>query len=212
MASNLLRNLDRVAGVAGNVFLGERERRQALLEQHLQRSQERYLENQRAENTLKTRLSVQAVADKGAGERTERTQQGQTIRERMGIEAGKYDKSRFSYLSRSLKLDPKYTAMLDVGETLYKENLDPLASPTSYMLTSADRERFHTGALLGKSMMTTALQEVYPLLYEKMMKRFRLGLPANKPKPNPGFTPKPGASTNADIETDNKDPFGIGLD
>jgi len=47
MASNLLRNLDRVAGVTGNVFLGERERRQALLEAHLKRSHEQGMQQQR---------------------------------------------------------------------------------------------------------------------------------------------------------------------
>ena len=168
--ADILRNLDRLAGSAGRVIFGERARREALLQGHLQRSQARSMQRQKAQDELLSRLKVQALGDRNAFERVERQQEGLTKRTEMEIAAGKYDKSRFSYLSRTLKLDPKIQAMLDVGETMYKENLDPLASSTSFMLTKEDRRKFHEGALLGRTMMTEAIQYAMPKLYEKIIK------------------------------------------
>lgn len=72
MASQLFRNLDRLAGTAGNVLYGENVRQDQLLQSHLGRSQERYLQGQKqtemrklqqarldsAQNLLNQRLGV----------------------------------------------------------------------------------------------------------------------------------------------------------
>ena len=47
MASQLFRNLDRLAGTAGNVLYGENARQDQLLQDHLGRSQQRYLQGQK---------------------------------------------------------------------------------------------------------------------------------------------------------------------
>ena len=44
---NIFRNLDRVAGVAGGVFAGENDRQDQLLQDHLGRSQQRFIQSQR---------------------------------------------------------------------------------------------------------------------------------------------------------------------
>ena len=135
----ILRNLDRLAGVMGNVLVGEQARKQALLQAHLERSQQRFLEERRAQNQRETRMKVQEVADKAALERERYTQTGRKEIERMGIEAGKYDKSKWAYLSRSLKLDPKFAALYDFSESRLKE-LDDILSGNAAMFLTPQQE------------------------------------------------------------------------
>ena len=103
MASNLLRNLDRVAGVAGNVFLGENERRQALLQEHLQRSQKQGIEQQGQDarsDLLRQRLMFEKrdtdikLAEQRRQFDKEFEYQKKLDQDRMGLTAKKFEESK----------------------------------------------------------------------------------------------------------------------
>ena len=70
MASQLFRNLDRLAGVAGATITGERARRDMLTERDLGRSQQSYLQGQR----LDTQRQLQRDRQRGIEDRFKRSQ------------------------------------------------------------------------------------------------------------------------------------------
>jgi hypothetical protein len=74
MASQLFRNLDRLAGTAGNVLYGENARQDQLLQGHLGRSQEIYLQGQKQTEARKLQQmkldSAQSLLNQRLGEAT----------------------------------------------------------------------------------------------------------------------------------------------
>jgi hypothetical protein len=214
MASNLLRNLDRVAGVTGNVFLGERERRQALLQQDLARSHERVMERQKAEDTLRTRMSVQNVADKAAKERIEITQQGYTQRERMGIEAGKYDK-RFglhNYLTKTLKLPPEYAEIYGTTTDLLGDISDEMSSPSWLIQPKSYKDALIKERLIHLMTLGQLNSMLAPKLMEKVSRVANQRFPGEEfptVGKNPSKLAAPPKGASGDQSLNNEDPFGI---
>ena len=72
MASQLFRNLDRLAGTAGRVLYGENARQDQLLQDHLGRSQQRYLQDRKLTEQQKLQQmrldSAQSMLGKRLGE------------------------------------------------------------------------------------------------------------------------------------------------
>ena len=169
MASNILRNLDRLAGVAGNVFIGERARKEALLKAHLARSQERAMQREKYDLDLQNRMKVQTAADKASLERVGIEESGKTKREEMGIEAGKYDKGgRWSYLTRSLKLDPKFAAVYDITESRLGDIDDMFSGPSAIFLTDQQKRNLQNERIYYNLLISELNTKIIPKIQDRV--------------------------------------------
>lgn len=180
--------LDLLAGQAGNALnesyrqrLAEQQTRMADERAHVQRMFEA------RQNVLKTERERAMQEDKQAHETQLRTNlekmkgQARENIEQMGIKAGKYDKTgRYAWWS-SLKLDPKYKAILGIAESNVKELSDILASSNYYYMEDDQKKGISDQIKFYQMIQQEAFKKLDPTMFSKVYNN--MGLQPPKPKP-----------------------------
>jgi len=175
MASNLLRNLDRVAGVAGNVFLGENERRQALLQEHLQRSQKQGAQQQEQDfrtDLLRQRLMYdKQESDKKLAEDRRQADKQFQFKEKVHEDLMGTKANQLQEMRKKNVFDQKKQEKESFKEQLnsFRSNIDLLNQQLSIATRNADPVKGPDKDVVNEILGKIHLEETARDLYRKSM-------------------------------------------
>ena len=175
MASNLLRNLDRVAGVAGNVFLGENERRQALLQEHLARSQKQGAQRQEQDfrtDLLRERMMYQKkIADDKLAENIRQSDKDYKFREKVHEDKMGLGRLELENMRKKRTADQKKQEKENFKEQLnsFRSNIDLLNEQLSIVTRNADKIKGPDKDVVNEILGKIEVEETARDLYRKSM-------------------------------------------
>lgn len=187
----MARGLDLLAGVTGDVLKNAYQERKNQMYYKLgilrQEQQQRFQEQLQHSKELFEASENQKKLDAQRKVAEYREEQA-TGREKMGIEAGKYDKSgRWSYWS-SLKLDPKYKAALGVAESNIGEASDILSSSSAMWMTPEQKKPITEAINLYRGLQDEVLQQLIPGAWKRAKEKYlpkEMPAPKGKPENDP---------------------------